>query len=129
MMRVSHDYHRGGVLACLAAYDVHRAKIYGRFDATTDIEPFTRTGPPKVKTQEPYTSADPHVLGRRHRHVPPRTEGHRPARRTVPQPGHGAHPGPPFLAQPGGEGLSGRRWLSAVAWTGLMGLWISRLRL
>jgi len=41
MMRVSHDYHRGGALAYLAAYDVHRAKIYGRCEATTGIEPFT----------------------------------------------------------------------------------------
>src|ERR1019366_8705906 len=32
MMRVSHDYHRGGALAYLAAYDVHRAKIHGRCD-------------------------------------------------------------------------------------------------
>src|SRR5450756_856967 len=50
MMRVSHDYHRGGALAYLAAYDVHRAKIYGRCDPTTGIEPFM--------TQEPYASAD-----------------------------------------------------------------------
>jgi len=57
MMRVSHDYHRGGALAYLAAYDVHRAKIYGRCDATTGIEPFTALVE-QVMIQEPYASAD-----------------------------------------------------------------------
>ncbi len=41
MMRVNHDYHRGMALACLAAYDVHRATVFGRPEATTGIEPFT----------------------------------------------------------------------------------------
>jgi hypothetical protein len=57
MMRVSHDYHRGGALAYLAAYDVHRAKIYGRCDPTTGIEPFTALVE-QVMTQEPYASAN-----------------------------------------------------------------------
>jgi len=57
MMRVSHDYHRGGALAYLAAYDVHRAKIYGRCEATTGIKPFTALVE-QVMTQEPYASAD-----------------------------------------------------------------------
>jgi hypothetical protein len=57
MMRVSHDYHRGGALAYLAAYDVHQAKIYGRCDPTTGIEPFTALVE-QVMTQEPYASAD-----------------------------------------------------------------------
>ena len=57
MMRVSHDYHRGGALAYLAAYDIHRAKIYGRCEATTGIEPFTALVT-QVMTQEPYASAD-----------------------------------------------------------------------
>jgi hypothetical protein len=57
MMRVSHDYHRGGALAYPAAYDVHRAKIYGRCDPTTGIEPFTALVE-QVMTQEPYASAD-----------------------------------------------------------------------
>ncbi len=56
-MRVSHDYHRGGALAYLAAYDVHQAKIYGRRDPTTGIEPFTALVE-QVMTQEPYASAD-----------------------------------------------------------------------
>ena len=57
MMRVSHDYHRGGALAYLAAYDIHRAKIYGRCEATTGIEPF-KALVAQVMTQEPYASAD-----------------------------------------------------------------------
>ena len=57
MIRVSHDYHRGGALADLAAYDVHRAKIYGRCDATTGIEPFTALVT-QVMSLEPYASAD-----------------------------------------------------------------------
>ncbi|WP_411285098.1 transposase [Lapillicoccus sp.] len=57
IMRVSHDYHRGGALAYLAAYDVHRAKIYGRCEATTGIEPFTALVE-QVMTTEPYASAD-----------------------------------------------------------------------
>ena len=57
MMQVSHDYHRGGALAYLAAYDVHRAKIHGRCEATTGIEPFTALVE-QVMTAEPYASAD-----------------------------------------------------------------------
>ena len=37
MMRVSHDYHRRGALAYLAAYDVHRAKVFGRCEDSTGI--------------------------------------------------------------------------------------------
>jgi hypothetical protein len=42
MMRVEHDYRRGGALAYLAAWDVHRGRVTGRCEATTGIEPFTR---------------------------------------------------------------------------------------
>ncbi len=41
-MRVDHDYDRGGALAYLAAYDVHRAYVVGRCEDTTGIEPFAR---------------------------------------------------------------------------------------
>ena len=41
-MRVNHDYDRGGALAYLAAYDVHRAYVFGRCEATTGIDPFAR---------------------------------------------------------------------------------------
>jgi transposase len=55
-MRVNHEYRRGGALAYLAAYDVHRAKVFGRCEATTGIVPFTNLVT-QVMTQEPYASA------------------------------------------------------------------------
>jgi len=56
MMRVSHDYHRRGAVAYLAAYDVHQAQVFGRCEDTTGIEPFTALVE-QVMTQEPYASA------------------------------------------------------------------------
>jgi len=56
MMRVSHDYQRRGALAYLAAYDVHQARVFGRCETTTGIEPFTALVE-QVMTCEPYTSA------------------------------------------------------------------------
>lgn len=55
-MRVEHEYERGGALAYLAAWDVHRAKVYGRCEQTTGIEPFGRLVE-QVMSQEPYASA------------------------------------------------------------------------
>jgi hypothetical protein len=55
-MRVEHEYARGGALAYLAAWDVHHAKVFGRCEATTGIEPFGRLVK-QVMTSEPYTSA------------------------------------------------------------------------
>jgi homeodomain-containing protein/DDE superfamily endonuclease len=57
MMRVNHDYHRRGAVAYLAAYDVHRARVYGRCEDTTGIVPFAALVE-QVMTQEPYKSAD-----------------------------------------------------------------------
>jgi hypothetical protein len=57
MMRVEHDYHRGGALAYLAAWDVHRGQVIGRCEDTTGIEPFSRLVE-QVMSQEPYASAD-----------------------------------------------------------------------
>ena len=57
MMRVEHDYHRGGALAYLAAWDVHRGQVIGRCEATTGIDPFARLVD-QVMTAEPYASAD-----------------------------------------------------------------------
>jgi hypothetical protein len=42
MMRVEHDYRRGGALAYPAAWDVHRGQVTGRCEDTTGIEPFSR---------------------------------------------------------------------------------------
>jgi len=54
--RVEHEYDRGGSLAYLAAWDVHRAKVLGRCEPTTGIAPFGRLVE-QVMTTEPYASA------------------------------------------------------------------------
>jgi transposase len=56
-MRVEHDYKRGGALAYLAAWDVHRGRVTGRCEHTTGIAPFARLVE-QVMTTEPYASAD-----------------------------------------------------------------------
>jgi len=56
-MRVEHEYDRGGALAYLAAYDVHRAKAMGRCEDTTGIVPFGALVE-QVMTAEPYASAE-----------------------------------------------------------------------
>ena len=55
-MRVNHEYHRGGALAYLAAYDVHRAHVTGLCFDTTGIDPFMELAE-EVMTQQPYASA------------------------------------------------------------------------
>ena len=55
-MHVEHDYHRRGALAYLAGWDVHRAKVFGRCEATSGIEPFHRLVD-DVMSCEPYASA------------------------------------------------------------------------
>ena len=55
-MRVENEYRRGGTLAYLAAYDVHRAQVIGRCAPTTGIAPFTALVD-QVMTSEPYASA------------------------------------------------------------------------
>jgi hypothetical protein len=53
---VEHEYERGGAFAYLAAWDVHRAQLFGRLEPTTGIEPFGRLVA-QVMGQEPYHSA------------------------------------------------------------------------
>jgi transposase len=55
-MRVEHEYERAGALAYIAAWDVRRAKIFGRCERHSGIEPFDRLVG-QVMTQEPYRSA------------------------------------------------------------------------
>lgn len=55
-MRVEHEYERKGALAYLAAWDVHRARIFGRCEQKTGIKPFERLVD-QVMRQEPYRSA------------------------------------------------------------------------
>ena len=50
------QYDRGGALQYLAAWDVHRAKIFGRCEPKTGIAPFARLVE-QVMTIEPYASA------------------------------------------------------------------------
>jgi transposase len=56
-MRVEHDYRRGGAVAYLAAWDVHRGQVIGRCEDTTGIEPFSRLVD-QVMTAKTYASAD-----------------------------------------------------------------------
>jgi hypothetical protein len=56
LMRVEHEYRRGGALAYLAAYDVHQARVMGRCESSTGIVPFGRLVD-QVMTTEPYASA------------------------------------------------------------------------
>jgi len=54
--RVESDYRRGGTLAYLAAWDVHRAKLFGRCEPTVGVMPFAGLVD-DVMAQEPYRSA------------------------------------------------------------------------
>lgn len=55
-MRVEHEYQRCGAWAYLAAWDVHRARIFGRCEEHTGIEPFERLVQ-DVMRRRPYGSA------------------------------------------------------------------------
>lgn len=54
--RIEHEYTRGGAWAYLAALDVHRARVFGRCEKTTGIEPFGRLLA-QVMSQPPYRDA------------------------------------------------------------------------
>lgn len=55
-MRVEHEYERRGAWAYLAAWDVRRAKVFGRCERSTGIAPFRRLVA-QVMRREPYRSA------------------------------------------------------------------------
>jgi len=55
-MQVEHEYGRAGALVYLAAWDVHRAKLFGRCEPATGIDPFDRLVA-QVMTQAPYATA------------------------------------------------------------------------
>jgi len=55
-MKVEHEYERCGAWAYVAAWDVSRAKIFGRCEPKTGIEPFHRLVD-KLMTQPPYRDA------------------------------------------------------------------------
>lgn len=54
--RVEHEYARAGAWAYLAALDVHRAKVFGRCEQTTGIDPFSRLVD-QVMSETPYRDA------------------------------------------------------------------------
>jgi len=55
-MRVEHEYFREGAWTYLAAWDVHRAKLFGRCEQKSGIAPTDRLMA-EVMSQEPYKSA------------------------------------------------------------------------
>jgi len=55
-MRVEHEYERKGAWAYLAAWDIRRAKIFGRCELKTGIAPFGRLIT-QVMRRRPYRSA------------------------------------------------------------------------
>lgn len=55
--RIEFEYERGGTLAYFAAYDVQQARVLGRIEATTGIDPFMRLAA-QVMGTEPYASAE-----------------------------------------------------------------------
>ena len=55
-MRLEHEYFREGAWTYLAAWDVHRAKLFGRCENKSGIAPTDRLMA-EVMTQEPYQSA------------------------------------------------------------------------
>jgi len=56
LAQVEFEYERGGTLAYMGAYDVHRAHLIGTIAEKTGIVPFMELVD-KVMTQEPYASA------------------------------------------------------------------------
>ncbi len=55
-LKVEHEYERMGAWAYIAGWDVHRAKVFGRCEEGTGIEPFDRLVD-QVMTQAPYCEA------------------------------------------------------------------------
>lgn len=55
-LRVEHEYARAGALAYIAAWDVHRATLFGRCEPKTGIVPFERLIA-QIMACQPYRSA------------------------------------------------------------------------
>src|SRR5438874_1761245 len=55
-MRVEHEYFREGAWTYLAAWDVHRAKVFGRCEVKNGIAPVDRLVD-EVMSQTPYKTA------------------------------------------------------------------------
>ena len=54
--RIEHEYSRGGSWAYLAALDVHQAKVFGRCEPSTGLDPFDRLVA-QVMKEPPYCDA------------------------------------------------------------------------
>ena len=57
VMRIEHEYERKGAYVYLAAWDVNRAKVFGRCEGKSGIASFDRLVE-QVMSQEPYLSAE-----------------------------------------------------------------------
>jgi hypothetical protein len=57
VMRVEHEYERCGAWAYMAAWDVRRARVFGRCEEKTGIAPFERLVQ-QVMRRRPYCTAD-----------------------------------------------------------------------
>ncbi len=99
-MRVEHEYERGGALQYLAAWDVHRAKLFGRCEPTTGIEPFGRLVD-QVMKDEPYRSARRVFTGSRQRQLAPGPDRGPASDRGLPASRARPSPDPRQLAEPG----------------------------
>ncbi len=98
-MRVEHEYTRGGALAYLAAWDVHRGRVHGRCEPTTGIAPFDALVA-QVMSTEPYASARRVFWVVDKWLVPPRTGCRRAAQGSVAEPSPGAPAGARVVAEP-----------------------------
>ncbi len=98
-MRVEHEYERGGALAYLAAWDVHHARLFGRCEPSTGIDPFGRLVA-QVHDHRAVRLGPPRVLGGRQRLLPPRADINRPPPRRLGQPAPGPPAGPRLLVEP-----------------------------
>ncbi len=106
-VRVEHEYERRGALAYLAAWDVHRAQVFGRCEPRTGIAPFGRLVD-QVMSEEPYRQCPTGLLGRRQRQLASRPPDRGPAARTVAADPGRPHAGPRVLAEPGRDLLQHR---------------------
>jgi hypothetical protein len=85
LSRVEHEYERLGAWAYLAAWDVHRAKVFGRCERTTGIKPFGRLVG-EVMKQPPYCEAERVYWIVRQWIIPPRPALHSAHATALPSP-------------------------------------------
>ena len=99
-MRAESEYRRYGTLAYLAAYDVHRARVFGRCEPSTGIKPFTALAD-QVMSGRAVRVGETGVLGRGQRSLAPELGRGSPPQRRIPERADGAPARPCVLAEPG----------------------------